>query len=361
MSVQYTVNAKIGNPLLQAEILACALENVKLPPQDIITLPYTYRVPEVPSFQIDTFNTFVLGWEKKIHTTNVLLNKRYNIATSTGGSSLSAVAFLHAVVQQLTPTQPVVRVTSYLPPPTYSYYETICTQFLKGVEWVYWVQDENGNWIRPVEIDVVVVISPNNPTGEIVSEPVFNAPYVLVDTVYDNYIFTGVYRSVNPWLWRYLNFSKPGDPVVGMVSTFSKIGFAGFRTGYLFTNSPSLLAIAQSSIDSFYLGSSTYNYFALIQNNPALNQNYFCNVYQILRKRQEQIRLYIPKELIVNKNCVAPYLFVQIDPQRFANCGILVQIGTAFSFPPTYSRISLMIPSPEWKRLIRILQSGCLL
>ena len=31
MSVQYTVNAKIGNPLLQAEILACALENVKLP------------------------------------------------------------------------------------------------------------------------------------------------------------------------------------------------------------------------------------------------------------------------------------------------------------------------------------------
>jgi aspartate/methionine/tyrosine aminotransferase len=147
--------------------------------------------------------------------------------------------------------------------------------------------------------------------------------------------------------------------VVGMVSTFSKIGFAGFRTGYLFTNSSSLLAIAQSSIDSFYLGSSTYNYFALIQNNPALNQNFFCNVYQILRKRQEQIRLYIPKELIVNKNCVAPYLFVQIDPQRFANCGILVQIGTAFSFQPTYSRISLMIPSPEWERLIRILQSGC--
>jgi histidinol-phosphate/aromatic aminotransferase/cobyric acid decarboxylase-like protein len=353
-----TINAQLGQPFLQAEVLGDILSSAPTPPQDLATLPYSIVTASAPCASCDAAVAFARTWEKKLHPLDVLPDVPYNIATTLGGSSLSAAAYLYAVVQTL--SKPVVRVSSYLPPPVYGFYEGLCNQYLRGTEWVRWGQGPDGVYIRPTDIDVQVVISPNNPTGEIVADPSLTSPYVLVDTVYDNYLFTGTLASVNPWVWRLLNFPKDSDPGVGMVTSFSKFGPGGFRAGYLFTNTPSLLQSALGYISSFYYGSPTYDYALLEKNNRYMNLSYFKRVYRILQKRQEKIRKYIPEGLILNTNSVAPYLFVNITPQKFLSCGVLVQNGAVFMYPSTYSRISLMLTCMEWKRLVRVLRSGCL-
>lgn len=356
------INAQLGQPFLQAELLGPVLSSTVPPPQNLETLPYaivdTVDTISAPCVSCDVFVSFVKSWEKKIHPTDLLPNVSYNIAVSMGGSSLCAASFLYAAVKTL--SKSVVRVTSYLPPPTYGFYKRLCNQYVRGTEWVSWEKNSDGVFVRPTNIDVVVVISPNNPTGEIVENPVVTSPFLLVDTVYDISLFTGKKASVNPWLWRYLNHPRPTDPAVGMVTSFSKFGFGGFRAGYLFTNKVPVLSLAQNFISTFYFGSPTYLYYLLIKNDPSLNNAFFKSVYCILKKRQEQIRKYIPANLILNVNSVAPYLFVNIDSDKFLACNVIVQKGTIFLFPPTYSRINLMLSTPEWKRLVRILRSGCL-
>jgi len=353
------VDAKLGQPFMQAEILGCTLKNVHLPCQDLQTLPYTVFDSELPSLGNERFNRFVLDWEKKIHTTDVnILQGDYNITTSVGGSSLCAAAYLYSVTKQL--NKPIVRVSSFLPPPFYGFYRLLSNEYVRGTQWIDWEQQPDGSYVAPPDIDVTVIISPNNPTGQIVENPQIISPYVLVDTVYDIFLFTGRLTSVNPWLWRYLNDPRPGDPVVTMINSFSKFGFGGFRTGYLFTTQPAILQTAQFYIDSFYFGTPTYNYYTLIRDDCALNQCYFNKVYTLFQKRQDQIRLYIPQELILNVNKVAPYLFVKINEQRFKKCKILVRNGIAFIYSPEYSRINLMLSSREWQILIDILRSGCL-
>lgn len=354
------INSTYGQPYIQAETLGAILSNVTLPSQDLVTLPYSIvQSAPLECRSCDAFVDFVRAWEKKIHPPDVLSGVSYNIATSTGGSSLCAGAFLYSVAETL--NKPTVRVTSFQPPPFYDFYKLLCNQFVRKTEWIDWVQDQEGIWRPPDDIDVQVVISPNNPTGNIVVNPVFTAPFVLVDTVYDNYIFTGVRASVNPWLWRFLNAPEPNDPVIAFVSSFSKIGFPGLRAGYLFTNHQSFLQTSLVYISSFYYGSPTYAYFSLIKNQSSVGTAYFRQIHCILNKRQKQIRKYIPASLILNVNQVAPYLFVNIDPSVFFNCGVVVDNGTVFLYPPTYSRINLMLSSVEWKRFYRILRSGCLL
>jgi histidinol-phosphate/aromatic aminotransferase/cobyric acid decarboxylase-like protein len=352
------VNAKVGQPFIQAEILGCTLKNTRLPCQDLTTLPYTVSDIMLPSLGNQRFNRFVLDWEKKIHITDVNLQRNYNITTSVGGSSLCAAAYLYSVTKQL--NKPVVRVSSYIPPPFYGFYRLLCNDFVRGTQWIDWEQKEDGTYVAPTDIDVTVIISPNNPTGQIIENPDITSPYVLVDTVYDIFLFTGKLTSVNPWLWRYLNDPRPGDPVVTMVNSFSKFGFGGFRAGYLFTTDPLVLSMAQFYIDSFYLGTPTYDYYTLIQDNDALNVCYFNQVYTLLQRRQQEIRLYIPEELILNVNIVAPYLFVNIKEERFKKCNILVRNGIAFLYSPDYSRINLMLSTTEWQSLIEILRSGCI-
>ena len=359
---EVNINAQLGQPFLQAELLGSVLSSTVPPPQNLETLPYaivdTVDNNSAPCVSCDAFVSFAKSWEKKIHPHDLLPHVQYNIAISIGGSSLCAASFLYTAVKIL--SKPVVRVTSYLPPPTYGFYQLLCNDYVRGTEWVSWDKNSDGVYVRPTDIDVVVIISPNNPTGEIVENPVVTSPFLLVDTVYDVSLFTGKKASVNPWLWQYLNDPQPTDPAVGMVTSFSKFGFGGFRAGYLFTNTVPLLSLAQNYISTFYFGSPAYSYFLLIKDDPSLDNTYFKNVYCILQKRQEQIRKYIPAHLILNVNSVAPYLFVNIDSEKFLACHILVQKGTIFLFPPTYSRINLMLSTPEWKRLVRILRSGCL-
>lgn len=370
------LNAQLGQPFLQAEVLGLFLSSPNYPPINVHTVPYSIvSLPEkrrngnniknignignVANYSLcetcDAMIEFVRAWEKKIHPFNVLPDVNYHIATSTGGSSLCAAAFIYSVTKIL--SKPKVKVTSYTPPPFFGFYKSLCNEYLRGVEWVDWSIGRDGQYIRPLDIDIQVVISPNNPTGDIATNPSFTSPFVLVDTVYDHYLFTGKMESVNPWLWRMLNFPKHSHPGLGMVTSFSKFGPGGFRAGYLWTNTFPLLRNSFTYISNFYYGSPTYDYAFLENNFMNIDPHYFTSIYSILQRRQMEIRKYIPSSLILNVNSVAPYLLVKISPLTLLSWGIRVQNGQVFLVSDDYSRINLMLTEKEWTRLVQILKS----
>jgi len=340
------VNTFVGQPFLQEEIIS----TLPLPKtlQNISTLPYTLTTST-------TFSSFIQSWGHKLYPDQIFLNKTYSIVTTVGGSAFVAASYYYACQQQLGRS---INITSNIPPPIYSFYKTVCS-FVPNTVWIDWEQDDQGNYTFPkTPIDLLVVISPNNPTGQVTSNlPSFSYKYLLLDTVYDNYLFTQSYTSVNVWAWNLINNPQPGDPPLAIVNSFSKFGFAGFRVGYLFTNQNSLLSLCQDYISNFIYGNPTFNFYQLINDNLFLNNSFFTKVNYILVERQKEIRNYINSKFIVNKNFLAPYLFVKINPTIFLQSEIIVQPGSKFLVSDEYSRISLMIKTSEWKSLIQNIQN----
>lgn len=340
------INASYGQPYIQSQIIGM----IPLPKtsQDLTTLIYTLGASPV-------FTKFVQAWENKIHPNNVLLDNTYNIAISNGGSAFAAASFYYACQQQLGRS---INITSNIPPPFYAYYKSLCN-FVPYTNWIDWTEDSSGNYSFPTtSIDLLVAISPNNPTGEITSSiPSYSFTYLLVDTVYDNYLFTKTYSSVNSWAWDLMNNPKTGDPPTAIISSFSKFGFAGFRSGYLFTNTTTLLTLCQSYISTFVYGSSTFSVYNMINDNSLISSSYFYQVNKVLTARQREIRQYIDSSLILNTNSIAPYLFVKINASVFLNCNIIVQPGSFFLISDEYSRINLMLKSQDWKCLIYFIKT----
>lgn len=230
-------------------------------------------------------------------------------------------------------------------PPTFDFIKNI-VNITRDCQFV----DENPN--------IEVVVCPNNPNGALIEEdPKLLDKYVLIDTVYDVPIYTGVFEPVDPLIFNTFNKNKKSV----IVSSFSSFGLPGARCGYMLIRDPEIFEYMKQ----FLFASSIANSANLALINTAmerffLNRSFYLGPMNRLKNRINEIKELLTEKgvEILNKTFYAPYIYTGKSADWWkTNYNVITESGTTFNDVADHSRLSLMIAEPAWKSLIERLQT----
>lgn len=204
--------------------------------------------------------------------------------------------------------------------------------------------------------DVGLIISPNNPTGEVINErPGY---FQIIDSIYDTPIFTGQSQSVNT------TFS---DNEI-RIESLSKIGAPSYRFGWAITSNPMIYSKAYEYKKIYNLGqnmasySMAKNYIDLIHKTNIFDA-VSKTTFQIFNKRYKEITDIFAKYDIydfkasINKHKYAPYVFLPISNLQFNSIGIDTRKGDNFFYSNKYSRINLMMNTNDYNKMLILLNN----
>jgi histidinol-phosphate/aromatic aminotransferase/cobyric acid decarboxylase-like protein len=271
------------------------------------------------------------------------------IITGCGGSTLLYGAYFYAVQRKLGKDIIVSspRKVTYGGPKNIS-------NILKNTQWI----DQYN------QADVYAIVSPNNPDGYIYNDSDFtnfnknpNA-YLLIDSIYDARHFTNQ-TTLNSWCWNYLSDSSNSMfNKIAILSSFSKLGIAGLRYGYIIVNDAEIVQDINNYIWCTTLvppssgAQCAYNNYISYWNKLQWNHN----IYTKFQTRFQQFKNVIKKHGIIlfNVTSYAPYLYTDKSPAWWlTNFNIKTRSGTEFSDTAEHSRISLMVYDHQWDAIIK--------
>ena len=260
-----------------------------------------------------------------------------SVNVSAGGSSLCVIAYYYAIYKIKGRN---ITVGSTIHPPYYLLHRQLAEQ----TGFCTWIDDIN------VHVDVEVDVSPNNPDGR-VQKPIGRGEYVLLDSIYDAYNFTGSIKSVNPWIDYNKKFC--------MISSLSKFGFAGARIGYYESSNPAIISSMQYYMSNATLGTNTFAIESLkfTINKIHINSSFVKNVHKTLQKRHKILKNILPNHLIHSNNNV-PFIFIKLPSSFFKELNILVRDGSQFAVSDSYSRVQLMISDKNFDELVNRLKDS---
>jgi len=271
---------------------------------------------------------------------NKPLPQKNHITISANGATQMTAAFYSAV--QRIRGRPIT-IQSSISPPYYQLHEDIA-KTVPDCEWLPYGTHRQS-------LDILVIVSPNNPDGRIQEYPETVDPntFILLDSIFDRLSFTNQY-TVNPW-----KYSQYDNPQFCEINSFSKTGLAGTRVGYAITNHP-LLTTYMTEYLTTYLGTNTWSLYNLKCNLGCKGLLYklpfYSKICKLFEDRQRKIRSIIPAALIVSEPWF-PLVFVKISPDAFRTEGVLVRSGTGFNVSNAYSRINLMISAHDFEQLLQ--------
>ncbi len=321
------IDAYFADPILMAEHT----------PQKFIQQKVPYNITymqDVPPIYVELIKKYI----KTMDTSKSEDVDHLHIVVSSGGTTGAIRAFYYAV-QQLEKRK--IKIKSAVKPPYYVLHKKL-THFVPECEWQ---PDYQG------EADIEIVISPNNPTGELL-KPTGKAKYVILDAVYDKPLFTNQYTSVNPW--KYQAFK---NPYFCEVSSFSKLGFAGVRVGYAVTSNPEIAKLMTYYFKTSALGLNAWAMKNFEANfDQLIDTKWSKNIYEIGMKRHQEIQKWIPKELITSNDKI-PLCMTKIPKSYFDKFQIKSRGGTEFDITDESSRLNLMLSNEDWKELIKRISS----
>lgn len=233
-------------------------------------------------------------------------------------------------------------------PPTYNVHSNIekiipyCEYKINGLDATMEYQQNS---------DLGVLISPNNPTGEIVNDRF--GKFQVIDAVYDTPVFTNSFASLN---------TKFSDNEI-YLGSFSKLGVPSYRFGWAITNNPMIASKAWEYNKLHNLGMINPSYLFskhLIYNIFDKNSyKYLTNIsFQILLKRRKEIYELLKNKNIknFNRDIYAPYILLPISQKYFHTIGIDTRPGTDFFISDQYSRINLMMSTNDYNKMIELLK-----
>lgn len=298
--------------------------------QNPIDIKYTFtQQPDIQSM----IKSYLIYLDKRYKESL----KKVNIITSSGGSTQLIAAFYYAI-QAIKRRKITIR--SCMNPPYYALHKEIASA-VKDCEWI-----DNIN----TDVDIEVIVSPNNPDGRI-SIPTRKAQFKLLDSVYDVPQFTGQRISVNEWKHSYHNTETFCE-----VASLSKIGLPGLRLGYALVKNKLIASLMNQYIQNISLGLNTWALRGFTSRyNDIFDNDLYTNVYQDIQTRQMQIRQLLPNICISTKN--VPFVFLKMPKKIFDELKIIVRVGSEFSTNDSYLRISLMINDDDWTELLNRLNS----
>jgi hypothetical protein len=258
------------------------------------------------------------------------------VRVSAGGSSLCILAHYYAVWK--IKGRPITVGPSTNPP-----YYLLHKELAEFTGYCTWIDDIT----TPVDLEIDV--SPNNPNGS-VQPPTVRSEFVLLDSIYDFYNFTGEKTTVNPWVSWGNNFC--------MITSLSKFGLAGSRIGAYISANPEMIQYMQTFMSNSTLGTNTFSIETLkcVIKQIKMESRFTKKIYKKLQHRINTIRKIIPNNLIYSNNYV-PFIFVKIPFTTFMELDILVRKGEEFDTTNEYSRIQLMISDADFKELVKRLKT----
>jgi len=224
------------------------------------------------------------------------------------------------------------------------YPHKLATYISKNVEWV------NNN----IKSDLTVIASPSNPLGALSSPKNIKSKYMLFDVVYDVYLFTGSYKTVNPELYE--EFKKNKN--ISIVFSFSKLGIAGVRFGFLLTRDDKIAKYAEEYIKIIsvnYSSSSAtiarlayYNFFRSKSRNEI--------IYNKLKYRRDFFLKHAEKHgiKILNTTHMVPYIYTNKSVEWWLKMfNVNTASGIDFGDSNKNSRIHLLMSENYWNEFER--------
>jgi len=209
--------------------------------------------------------------------------------------------------------------------------------------------------ITRTDIDVEIVIDPNNPSGESRSHK-SKAKYILYDRAYNWPIYLG----------NTLPSPTSNNPNHITVYTISKaLGMGGLRLGWAFINDTVLLKEIHRALFVIGICPSSYGIKAVTKiltqfnNTSSLVLSYTHNIQkEINLRRRELIKC---KDFSVT-NSTGPYAWIKshdgsdIAALLLNKYQIKVYSGTQFAYSPEYARLSLICSDEEFYPAVHRMQ-----
>jgi aspartate/methionine/tyrosine aminotransferase len=195
------------------------------------------------------------------------------------------------------------------------------------------------------DLDVEIVIDPNNPTGEHRRQQ-SSAPYVIFDRAYNWPIYCD----------KVIPTSIAKNHIT--VYTISKaLGMGGLRLGWAFINDMDLIEEIKRAIfvigicpNSFGMSAAT-KVFNLFQEDPSLSRRYTSNLKSEIAARMNRTKEYKQFEVT---NTSGPYAWIRskdgtdIAAYLFDHHGIAVKSGKYFGSTADYARLSLICSGEDF-------------
>jgi len=224
------------------------------------------------------------------------------------------------------------------------YPHKLATYAMKNVEWV------NPN----IKSDLSVIASPSNPLGALTNPKDIKSKYILYDVVYDVYLFTGKYESVNPELYKEFKNNKN----ISIVFSFSKFGLAGVRFGFLLTRDSDIAKYAEEYVNILSVNYSTSSatiarlaYYKYLH-SKSRNQK----IFNKLKYRREFFLKYAEKHniQILNKTFMVPYIYTDKSSEWWLKTfNISTTSGEHANDTEKHSRFNLMLSEKYWNEFER--------
>ena len=218
----------------------------------------------------------------------------------------------------------------------------------KNVEWI----NNNNKYSNKAELSVIV--SPSNPLGIITHPKDVHTKYMLYDIVYDKLSFTGKDTSVNIGLFEEFAMNKN----IFITTSFSKLGIAGVRFGFLITRDDQIAEYCNEYINIVSVRTPTasatigrlcyYRYFK--------NKSFYINIYNIIQNRKKIFIKYAKKYniKIINNITIIPYIYTNKSTEWWLkNLNTETRKGSDFNDIDAHSRFNLMISEDKWSEFVR--------
>jgi aspartate/methionine/tyrosine aminotransferase len=239
-------------------------------------------------------------------------------------------------------------------PPTYDIYSNVTEIFSETEFKIDYKKYANINYNEDT-CDVSVMISPNNPTGEIINKR--TGMFQIIDAVYDIPPFTNTFTPLN---------TKYSDNEI-YIESFSKLGVPSYRLGWAVMNNSMLASKAWEYnklhnlgmiTPSFYASKNIVNIFNQHENSFDIFSKISSN---ILKQRRKELTSLLSSYNLYNRNLTktiySPYIMVPLKREEFISMGIDTRDGEDF-FYPDYSRINLMMDTEDYKKMIKVLKTN---
>jgi aspartate/methionine/tyrosine aminotransferase len=214
----------------------------------------------------------------------------------------------------------------------------------KNIEWT----DKNSY------AELAVIVSPSNPLGVITTPDELNERYQLYDVVYDKSLFTGKHETINKRLYEEFILNDR----IYITSSFSKLGVAGARFGYLLTRDPEIAKYAEEYVKfnsvRYPTAGATISriaYYKFFNKRDWQNK-----IYNTITKRREFFYNNAEKHgiKIYSKNNLVPYIYTDKSVEWWLNnFNVETRKGSDFNDIDKNSRFNLMLSTQYWEEFER--------
>jgi aspartate/methionine/tyrosine aminotransferase len=208
-------------------------------------------------------------------------------------------------------------------------------------------------WTKKNSPDILIIISPNNPDGEIFNIKNLTGKYKIIDMVYDVPQFTGKFETVNKDIFELFN----KDSSISIVNSFSKFGLPGARFGFMLLRDKQLYdEMNKINKNLLYLGTIGKALSLKVYSIYYNKYDWYLSIYNKLEKRRKIFIKYaeIHNIKILNKTFIIPFIYTNKSSEWWIkNFNIQTRKGEDFNDDNKNSRISLLLRNTEWNKFIK--------